>query len=74
MPKKRDIFVEIFQNLPKSGFFDLFFHYLPATQIVWSKMVFILFRYRSKNLFGLPEKMVDKTFESFLKSAPSRNS
>ena len=37
MPKKRDIFVEIFQNLPKSGFFDLFFLYLPATQIVWSK-------------------------------------
>ena len=29
-PKKRDLFVDIFQKVPKTGFFDCFFINLPA--------------------------------------------
>ena len=31
-PKKRDFFVNIFQKVPKNGFFDCFFKNLPTAQ------------------------------------------
>ena len=37
-PKKRDFFVNIFQKLPKNGFFDCFFKNLPAAQKILPKL------------------------------------
>ena len=36
-PKKKDLFVKIFQKVPKNGFLTCFFKNLPAAQKIWPK-------------------------------------
>ena len=71
-PKKCDLFINIFQKLPKNAFSTVFSkNCLRRKKFSQSRGKTMLWE-SSKNQFGRPKKKVVKIFENFLKIRPPR--